>query len=325
MSIETQNASDALGGIAAVIGAVAQMLWVVLAFAALLIFKSEIKDLLKRIRKGRLLGQELELADDLRELHETAEAGKQETESKAQPAPIVDEPPLELLGKTETLARFDAPPTGAAQDSSDLSVSDILRGAIKSPIATLILLSREVELECRRALARSGLLKNRPHVSIAQAIGELRQHSSISSLVTSVELFQRVRNAIVHGSARVSDEEVLSAIDSGITILTALRSLPLNIYVVKAANIPLYSDSECTQLRPGIYGLILEAHLAASGGVERQVFPTRRLDYRVAMDVGVEWNLNLVTEVTWFIDPDSGEKKRAWLSAAEFVGPILNQ
>ncbi len=59
--------------------AIASLLWPILAFIALLLFRSHIRELLGRLKKGKLLGQEIELHDSLLML----EAKAKETASAA--------------------------------------------------------------------------------------------------------------------------------------------------------------------------------------------------------------------------------------------------
>lgn len=52
----------------AILHAIASILWPIFAFTALFVFKSQIADLAKRLKKGKLLGQEIELEKSLEEL-----------------------------------------------------------------------------------------------------------------------------------------------------------------------------------------------------------------------------------------------------------------
>ncbi|HCG5526981.1 TPA: hypothetical protein NJ013_004389 [Vibrio parahaemolyticus] len=45
--------------------AIAALLWPIFAFVTLFVFKDQIAEAIGRLRKGKLLGQELELSDSL--------------------------------------------------------------------------------------------------------------------------------------------------------------------------------------------------------------------------------------------------------------------
>ena len=70
-------------------------------------------------------------------------------------------------------------------------------------------------------------------------------------------------------------------------------------------------------------GLILEA--IGPGGAKKtlMIYPTTQTHYQKGMYIAWEWNLTKVWDETWYKDPDSGEIKYAWTSAAEFIGRNL--
>lgn len=57
---------------AEIVKAFASLLWPILAFTFLFIYKDQLKDLMKRIKKGKLLGQEIELEEQLHQLESSA-------------------------------------------------------------------------------------------------------------------------------------------------------------------------------------------------------------------------------------------------------------
>ncbi len=48
--------------------AVATLLWPIFAFSTLLVFKKEISEIIARLRRGKVLGQEFELSESLEKL-----------------------------------------------------------------------------------------------------------------------------------------------------------------------------------------------------------------------------------------------------------------
>jgi hypothetical protein len=228
MAEPIQSGTDLLLQIAGLITASAQLLWVVVAFVALMIFRPEVKDVIKRLRKGKLFGQELELGEQLQDLHKKASAAKDEVES-------VPSEPSKL---------------GAA-DKTDGVIDRLLEEAVQSPVAALVILSRKIEQEMRRALATIGALNGRSSIPLSIAIKELNRFGHLKNLAGSVELFQRVRNTIVHGGRAVSSDDVLSAIDSGLSIMAALKALPIAKHVVLAAELSTPPLSAPRRIRRG--------------------------------------------------------------------------
>jgi hypothetical protein len=64
---------------AELIRAIATLLWPLLAFAVVWMFKEQVREILGRLRRGKLLGQEIELEEKLRNLDESAQAAASET------------------------------------------------------------------------------------------------------------------------------------------------------------------------------------------------------------------------------------------------------
>ena len=58
--------------------ATASLLWPILGFVALFLFRNEIANAIGRIRKGKFLGQEVELGDELVRLQKTATEASEE-------------------------------------------------------------------------------------------------------------------------------------------------------------------------------------------------------------------------------------------------------
>ena len=57
---------------ATLLQAIAALLWPIFAFTALFVFRSQIADIARRLKKGKLLGQEIELNESLNRLDESA-------------------------------------------------------------------------------------------------------------------------------------------------------------------------------------------------------------------------------------------------------------
>jgi hypothetical protein len=55
-----------------------------------------------------------------------------------------------------------------------------------------------------------------------------------------------------------------------------------------------------------------------------RIFPTTRTHFQKGKRVAWEWNMAKVWPAAWYRDPDTGEIKEGWVSAAEFVGRHLD-
>jgi hypothetical protein len=294
-----------MAGIAALIQAIAALLWPLVALYALRRYAPEIKSLAARLRKGKLLGQEIELSDSLDQLDRSA--ANVETQIAASPIP----------------SRRQLP-GGQADDPSEDSVQRVFTLAAQSPKAALLLLGSEIERELRHLLASLGRLIGRRTLPVAEAFAELEAFGGLpKDVANSVRLFWDVRNRVVHGHSAV-DDEILRAIDSGVTILKALRSIPHEVNVVYHAGVPIYSDPDCHHLVGEARGVMLETTPSDGGAKALRIFPTSRSHFKKGRRVAWEWSEARRFGPAWYQDPDSGDLKQAWDSSIEFVGRHLD-
>lgn len=286
------------------IAAVAKILWPILGFTILIVFRKEISEVFRRIKKGKVLGQEIELSDSLEELRLSAKITKEVAESLPTPDPA---PAIARLEKTE-------------KDE----ISQILDEATRSPRIALITLSGYIEIAAKRALASTGNFSEDQITSPIETIKKLSQ--SVGGLpddiLNSTKLFMTIRNKLVH-MREASEDDIISALDSGITILRALKALPLQKSIVRHINVELFKDPEC-QLKAGGLGVILE--LVGPGGIKRNqtILPTLRDWFEVGQTVSWEWELGNVWDETWYIHPETGLKSLGWHASAEFIGRSLD-
>jgi hypothetical protein len=289
--------------IAPIIQAIASLAWVAFAFVALFAFKPEIIRAFARLRKWEFFGQKLELSEELSKLEASAAA---------------------TAGETKELPKEDRRIVSADQeDRFDATVQSILQQATSAPKIALMTLAAELERQGRQALATRGLLRGRQAVPVSEALSELNQYGFPPNLSGSLKLFLGVRNKIVHG-ASATDDDALSALDSGITILRALNALPNEVNVVHHPGVEIFSDAECKLPITDAKGIILET--TSPGGAIKtfRIFPTTRTDFQKGKRVAWEWNMQKVWPAAWYRDPDTGAIKEAWRSSAEFVGRHLD-
>lgn len=286
------------------IEAIAKILWPMLGFTILFFFKSEISEILKRLKKGKMLGQEIELSDSLAELRASAEAAKE---------------------AVSELPQMDNAEDSALTPGSNDDITQILDEASRSPRTALITLAGHIETAARRAMASVGLLQGRDGIPVSQAIQELhKQYGGLpGDVIGSLRLFNDVRNRIIH-VRDASDEEVISALDSGITILRTLKALPSEINIVFHPGVPVYSDASCTTEITGVKGIILDS--SSPGGIRkfRRIFPTTRSYFAKGQRVSWEWDFNHRWAEAWYVNPDDGSRILAWNWSSEFAGRPLD-
>src|SRR5262245_51905457 len=128
------------------IAAIAALLWPLFAFTALFVFKKRIGELMGRLRRGKLLGQEIELGESLEKLEMSANAVAKE---------------VAALPTVPTATQSDEP-------SDHDEIKEILHEAARSPKTALILLRSAIEREARLLLASVGHLRGRHYVSLSQ-------------------------------------------------------------------------------------------------------------------------------------------------------------
>ncbi len=224
--------------LATLLQAIAALLWPVFAFTTLFVFRSQIADIARRLKKGKLPGQEIELNESLARLDESATSIEK---AIAEIPPQATEPQNQ-----QELAR------------EERVVDEIISEAARSPKVALIRLASELEKLARQLLASTGHLNGRRHIPVSQAIAELHQKYGLPRHVpSSLKLFWETRNRLIHGGEG-TDEDILRAVDSGLTILKALQTFPREINVVYHPGVDLFANADLTELIPNVKGVILE-------------------------------------------------------------------
>lgn len=285
------------------IQSVATLLWPLFAFTVLFTFKTQIASLLERLRKGKVFGQEIELNDSLNRLNESAVAVAEEIASLPQTS-IKSFPNLE-------------------ENNSD--IKQILHETARSPRAALLMLASDLEYEVRQLLASVGKLNNSRYVPLSQSIKMLGKHFGglPEDISSSLNLFLDARNKLIHGNEAMP-EDILRAIDSGVTILKALKSITREINVVYHSGVTIFQDPLCERPYLNVKGIILQTQLPNTEEKVFRIFPSTRAHFQTGKRVAWEWSYDLTWGPAWYKDPDTGEIKIAWSSSAEFVGRHLD-
>lgn len=288
--------------IAELLKAIAALLWPLGALFALYIFKPQIRDLLVRLKRGKLLGQEIELNESLARLDETAIAVESEVAS---------------LPPTQTQLSI----IHERQESD--TISHVLSLSAQSPKASLLVLASEMERELRQLLASLGLLSGARHMPFQQAIEVLNDRGGLPRHVTSsIKLFRDVRNRLVHGLA-ANPDDILRAIDSGVTILRSLQAIPHETNIVYHPGVPVFYDAQCEKPIDGVKGVILQTESPGGASKMFRIFSTTRTHFQKGRKVAWEWSNEHVFGQAWYRDPDTNEIKNAWTSSMEFIGRHL--
>lgn len=290
---------ELIGALAKLTGSI---LWPVVVIVLALMFKPEISSLARRIKKGKVLGNEFELSEELDRAALTAAKAQRE---------------VYVPGRSSDESEYDQEDLNASEDD----VERIISIAVDNPEFGLIFLARKIEEEMKRLLAVGGHLQGRRSLSYRDMAEYLGKNAAVSqSLLKSLQLFWDVRNKIVHGHADVSQDDAIRAIDIGLTVLSAIRAIPHEKNVVAHPGAQIFSDPQGRQPIEGVRALILETTTPGGARKMRRVFPTTKEDYQEGATLTWEWNMNNVWSKCFYQDPWTGEVKKGWESSAEFVG-----
>ena len=278
---------------------VSSVIWPVLVGAALLGFRHELSALLGRIRKGRLLGQEFELSDNLDRLDLNAKLVSQRLEPN-----------------THAPTRFVESDRAASKNTGK-----ILHEAIRSPKLGLLLLADEIDREVRNRLASSGREPKDLDTDLPERIDRLLADRDISEeLASAIESFRKVSNQVTH-RGKATDQQILRTVVAGLQILESIKLLPHQTNRVKYTNIPVFADPECERRYPDIFGVGLE--LIISNKIQFMVYPTTRV-FEEGKHVSWEWGTNAFP-TAWYRDPETSSKMKAWDHSLEFIGRTLDE
>ena len=289
-----------MGEIAELLRSVASLLWPILGFWALRAFRDDIAGAIGRIKKAKVLGHEFELDTQLKELHEAANQASNE---------VADLP-----------RSIPEPTSESVQPETEDPIQKILETAARSPEAALLLLAMEMEKEGREVLASTGKRTEEKPLPFLRVIERLDSHYGLPRYIAnSLKLFLHTRNKLVHGGF-AEDRDILSALDSGVAIYGALKSLPRERNWIQHEGVPVYSDQECLHEIPGVKGVILRTESSSGATTRYRIFPSTNTHFRKGKRVSWEWNLDKPWSDAWYRDPVSNQINLAWNSSGEFVG-----
>jgi hypothetical protein len=306
MNVKCSRENQAMSEISELLKAIATLLWPIFAFVVLFVFKGQLAEAIGRLKKGKLLGQEVELSDSLESLQRSASQLSDEVSSI---------PSSEMQNSDEN----------KSQENDESNIKTIIHEAARSPKVALILLATDIEKEARQTLASTGKLQGRKNVSLRQAIDELDSHYGLPKHISSsLRLFLETRNKIIHGG-ETDERNILSVIDSGVSILKSLQALPRETNWVHHPSVKIFSDPECTIPINNGKGVILKSESSSGAKVFYRIFPTTRTHFEKGKKVAWEWSNENTWSDAWYKDPETNEIKLAWNSSMEFVGRHLDE
>ena len=182
-----------------------------------------------------------------------------------------------------------------------------LSSAEYEPRARLLALTTEIDRELRRIFS----------VATYDSGAAVRDWKHLGRLPADVAAVIRdyapIRNIVVQGKD-IPQKTVREGIDLGESLLEVLRRTP----VVAKTGLDLFDDADGTKRLADVHGILVETS-NANGTKQYRVFPTRR-EYRIGDIPPLEFNSARDWGRTWHRDPDSGEIKKAFNHAYEFVG-----
>ena len=296
--------------LAGLLQAIAALLWPILTFVLVWRFRIEIADLLKRVKRGKFLGQELELGESLDKLNESALVAAAEVEK--------------LPVAVETTPDDEKKLLSVASQADEDEIKTILELAQTSPKLALISLAIEIEKELREIIYCQGPAGEFRNFTFSLALKILENRGILpSQTIAALREFQNVRNQIVHGRAVASSDDILRAIDSGVIILKTLKAIPRETNIVYHPGVAIYSDKGCTQRRENVRGIILETISPGGALKSHRIFATTRTHFEKGKRVAWEWSTERSWGESWYRDPDSNDVKYAWTGSLEFVGRHL--
>lgn len=207
---------------------------------------------------------------------------------------------------------------------SEAPVERVLAEIPKSPKGALLILGAELERELRELLWSSGWIQGVGKATITRSVEHLMDLGVVpKNLGSSVKAFLDIRNRLLHGYG-VTDDEVLRAIDIGLTILRAVLAIPREENRVYHPGVEIYEDRDGLRVRPGIKGVILETLSPGGATSSFRIFPTTRTNFVKGQWVSWEWNMRTVVDESWYRNPETGSMDLAWSQSTEFVGRSLD-
>jgi len=100
-----------------------------------------------------------------------------------------------------------------------------------------------------------------------------------------------------------------------------ITEMPARPYRVLHADLPFYSDPQCTAEVCGARLIVIRSEDPRQDHHPVECVPCRK-NYR--RDQILLWDINhkKIWDQAWYINPDTGQKEKAWMGAVEFIGKV---
>ena len=101
-----------------------------------------------------------------------------------------------------------------------------------------------------------------------------------------------------------------------------IEEMPARPYRVLHADMPFYSDPECRIEVPDGRLIVLRCEDPKQKHWPTECMPSRK---KYQKDQLVQWEINhkKLWEASWYLNPETGSKEKAWVQAVEFVGNVV--
>lgn len=229
------------------------------------------------------------------------------------------------VAESPTIARPIDPSTATIlTPPNEEPITRVLDEIPKSPKGALLVLGSELERELRQLLWSSGWIQGVGKATITKSVEHLVQLGVVpKNLGGSVRAFLEIRNRLLHGYG-VTEDEVLRAIDIGLTILRAVLAIPREEHRVYHPGVEIYDNEIGANPISGIKAVVLQSKSPGGSNTSLRVYPTTKENFKKGQRVSWEWNMGMVVGPSWYRHPDTGQITAAWRESAEFVGRDLD-
>ncbi len=102
----------------------------------------------------------------------------------------------------------------------------------------------------------------------------------------------------------------------------SIDEMPARPYRVLYADLPFWSDPDCTSKVEGARLIVLKSEDPKQQHQIHECMPTRK-NYRSGQLV--QWDLNnkKIWQNCWYKNPETGNAEMAWTQAVEFIGKVV--
>ena len=101
-----------------------------------------------------------------------------------------------------------------------------------------------------------------------------------------------------------------------------VHEMPARPYRALYADLPFYSDPECTREVKDSRLVVLRCEDPRQQDHPVECMPTRK---KYPAGVLLRWEINHKRQWdnAWYVNPETGQKEKAWSRAVEFLGPLV--